>query len=99
MERVGEFLQCLRVFGLPESSPLIRCGVDFLLSVEGQRKTGEWMETKDFYTKWHTANWGIHGIADEHVFPFDSRPMCQKWQDFRDILESVPYAHRVLQRA
>eukprot|EP01083_Nonionella_stella_P197431 725850_1 len=99
-ELVGEFVQCLRVFGLPESSALVRIGVDFLLSVEGARKKGAWVATSNFYTRYHAAYCGIIGLAYEGVFPFDdSRPMCERWQGFQDILERVPYAHRVLERA
>ncbi|MES1920953.1 hypothetical protein MHBO_002554 [Bonamia ostreae] len=72
-ELVGEFLQCLRIFNVPENSNLIKLGVNYLIgSVKrGKRfRKGGWVNTTNFYTKYHAAYCAIVGLADDKLFQF-----------------------------
>ena len=74
-EMVGEFLDCLKCFGLSGRSPLVRAGTDFLLA--SQNADGSWGETDtdDTYVNYHTTLAVAGGLmkvrwrAERLVFP------------------------------
>jgi hypothetical protein len=63
-ETMGEFLDTLRSFGLKDSDPLIRSGMDFLLST--QNPDGSWGDTRtdDIYLRYHPTWTAIDGLRD-----------------------------------
>jgi hypothetical protein len=63
-ETMGEFLDCLKSFGLMEHDPLIRAGTDYLLST--QNPDGSWgdMKTDDIYLRYHPTWTAIDGLRD-----------------------------------
>ncbi len=63
-EMVGEFLECLKCFGLGERSPLIRAGTDFLLA--RQNADGSWGETgtDNTYANYHTTLAAAGGLTE-----------------------------------
>lgn len=74
-EMVGEFLECLKCFGLGARSPLVRAGTDFLLA--RQNRDGSWGETDtdNVYANYHTTLAAAGGLmevrwrAERLVFP------------------------------
>jgi hypothetical protein len=79
-EMVGEFLECLKCFGLGGDSPLIRAGTDFLLA--SQNADGTWGETDtdNVYANYHTTLAAAGGLMEVRwrgerlVFP-EVRPL------------------------
>lgn len=63
-ETTGEFLDTLKAFGLTEVDPVIRAGMDFVLS--RQRYDGSWAaeEPDDCYTAYHATWTAIGGLMD-----------------------------------
>jgi hypothetical protein len=63
-ETTGEFLDTLKAFGLTEADPVIRAGMDFVLS--RQRPDGSWGEPEegDCYTPYHATWTAIGGLMD-----------------------------------
>lgn len=63
-EMVGEFLECLKCFGLGARSPLIRAGTDFLLA--SQNADGSWGETDtgNTYANYHTTLAAAGGLTE-----------------------------------
>jgi hypothetical protein len=63
-EMVGEFLDCLKCFGLDADSRLIRAGTDFLLA--SQNADGSWGETdtEDVYANYHTTLAAASGLTE-----------------------------------
>jgi hypothetical protein len=63
-ETTGEFLECLKCFGLGAESSLIRAGTDFLLA--SQNADGSWGETDtgDTYANYHTTLAAAGGLTD-----------------------------------
>jgi hypothetical protein len=63
-EMMGEFLDALKAFGLEESHPLIREGIEFLLST--QNADGSWGSTRvrDTYQRYHPTWTAIDGLRD-----------------------------------
>ena len=63
-EMVGEFLECLKCFGLGWRSPSIRSGTDFLLA--RQNADGSWGETNtgDIYADYHTTLAAAGGLME-----------------------------------
>jgi hypothetical protein len=63
-ETTGEFLDTLKAFGLTQADPLIRAGMDFVLS--RQRHDGSWGEPDedDCYTPYHATWTAIGGLMD-----------------------------------
>ncbi len=63
-ELVGEFLHCLRLFGVPETDPRLRTGCEFLRSVEaGPTRRGTWVpERASYYKRYHAAFCGVLGL-------------------------------------
>ncbi len=59
---MGEFLDSLRAFGLEDTHPLIRTGVEFLLS--SQNADGSWGDpgAKDVYHRYHPTWTAIDGL-------------------------------------
>ena len=81
-EMVGEFLECLKCFGLGARSPLIRAGTDFLLA--SQNADGSWGETDtdNVYVNYHTTLAAAGGLtevrwrAERLAFP-ELRPLLK----------------------
>jgi hypothetical protein len=61
-ETLGEFLDTLRDFGMTERDPLIRAGVDYLLSK--QNPDGSWGNPDDpeIYNRYHSTWTAIDGL-------------------------------------
>ena len=62
-ETMGEFLDSLRAFGLTESDPLIRTGMDYLLRT--QNPDGSWgeVDTSDLYG-YHPTWTAVDGLRE-----------------------------------
>lgn len=83
-EMVGEFLDSLKAFGLKESHPLIRRGMEYLLSV--QNPDGSWgdMEAENAYQRYHPTWTAIDGLRDYRwqgrglSFP-ELKPLIRRW--------------------
>lgn len=83
-EMVGEFLDSLKSFGLTESHPLIRLGVNYLLSQ--QNSDGSWgeIETDDIYQRYHPTWTAIDGLRDyawryERLSFPKLKPLLKQW--------------------
>jgi hypothetical protein len=82
-EMVGEFLECLKCFGLGDDSPLIRAGTDFLLA--SRNADGSWGETDtdNVYANYHTTLAAAGGLMEVRwrgerlVFP-EVRPLLSR---------------------
>jgi hypothetical protein len=63
-ELLGEFVDCLRAFGLPDNDPVVRSGVAYLLA--SQNADGSWgdVDEPDVHTRYHTAWTAIDGLRD-----------------------------------
>lgn len=63
-ETLGEFIDSLLVLGMPESDPLIREGMDYILA--RQNKDGSWGDPKDpdIYNRYHTTWTGIGALME-----------------------------------
>jgi hypothetical protein len=63
-EAAGEFLDTLKSFGLTEADPLMRSGIEFLLS--RQNPDGSWGDPKDYdiYDRYHPTWTAIDGLRD-----------------------------------
>ncbi|HXL67597.1 MAG TPA: hypothetical protein VN930_02400 [Xanthobacteraceae bacterium] len=63
-ETTGEFLDTLKAFGAGEDDPLIRAGVEFVLS--RQNKDGSWGDVtdKDIYQRYHPTWTAVDGLRD-----------------------------------
>jgi len=82
-ETVGEFLECLKCFGLSTRGPLVRAGVDFLLA--SQKADGSWGRTdnEEVYRNYHVTLAAMGGLmevrwrAPRLAFP-EIRPLLKK---------------------
>jgi hypothetical protein len=63
-ETMGEFLDTLKSFGLPEDHPLIVKGLSYLLS--HQNPDGSWgdVEAEDIYERYHPTWTAIDGLRE-----------------------------------
>lgn len=63
-ELLGEYLDCLKAFGAPPDDPLMRAGVEFLLS--SQNSDGSWgpVQDSDVYPRYHATWTAIDGLRD-----------------------------------
>jgi len=63
-ELLGEFVDALRAFGVDESAPEIRSGMNYLLS--HQNSDGSWgnMDDDDIYTRYHSTWTAIDGLRE-----------------------------------
>jgi hypothetical protein len=63
-ETTGEFLECLKCFGLSGRGPLVRAATDFLL--ESQNADGSWGKTdnEDVYRNYHTTLAATGGLTE-----------------------------------
>jgi hypothetical protein len=63
-DMMGEFLDSLKAFGLGDSHPLMRKGMEFLLS--RQNADGSWgdMEEDDVYCRYHPTWTAVDGLRD-----------------------------------
>ena len=61
-DMMGEFLDSLRAFGLEDTHPLLRTGMEFLLS--SQNADGSWGDTRarDIYHRYHPTWTAIDGL-------------------------------------
>jgi hypothetical protein len=83
-DAVGEVLDSLKSFGLSDRHPLIRKGVDFLLST--QNPDGSWgdVEAEDIYDRYHPTLTAVNGLRDYAwtkralVFP-ELGPELRRW--------------------
>ena len=72
-ETMGEFLDTLMSFGLTTAHPLIRKGVEYLLSV--QNPDGSWGDVADpdIYKRYHPTWTSVNGLMD-YAFPKGEAP-------------------------
>ena len=70
-ETMGEFLDTLKSLGMKDSDPLIRSGMDFLMST--QNPDGSWGDPKtdDIYLRYHPTWTAIDGLRD---YKWQTRP-------------------------
>jgi hypothetical protein len=63
-ETMGEFLDTLKSFGLTEDDPLIRSGIEFVLS--RQNADGSWGDPNEpeIYPRYHSTWTAINGLMD-----------------------------------
>jgi hypothetical protein len=63
-EMMGEFLDALRAFGLTDEDPLVRFGLEYLLST--QRPDGGWVEAgeDDLYLRYHPTWTALDGLRE-----------------------------------
>ena len=63
-EMLGEFLDTLRAFGLEDDHPLVRRGIDYLLS--RQNPDGSWgdVDAEDIYQRYHPTWTAIDGLRE-----------------------------------
>jgi hypothetical protein len=63
-ETMGEFLDTLKSFGLTQNDPLIRAGMEFILS--RQDADGSWGDAsdRDVYHRYHSTWTAINGLMD-----------------------------------
>ncbi len=63
-ETMGELLDCLKSFRLKDDDPLIRTGIEYLLS--SQNPDGSWgdMKTGDIYLRYHPTWTAVDGLRD-----------------------------------
>lgn len=63
-EMLGEIMDSLRAFGLSSRSPLIREGIDYLLTK--QNEDGSWgdLDTEDVYQRYHPTWAAIDGLRE-----------------------------------
>jgi hypothetical protein len=63
-ELLGEFVDCLRAFGLPESDRVVHSGVEYLLA--NQNADGSWGDVNepDVHKRYHTAWTAIDGLRE-----------------------------------
>jgi hypothetical protein len=63
-EMVGEFLECLKCFGLGARSPVVRAGTDFLLAT--QNADGSWGDTRtdNTYANYHPTLAAAGGLTE-----------------------------------
>ncbi|MFL6284067.1 MAG: hypothetical protein ACJ74Q_13075 [Pyrinomonadaceae bacterium] len=63
-ETVGEFMECLKSFGLSGRGPLIRAGTDFLLA--SQNADGSWgkIDNEDIYRNYHVTLAATGGLME-----------------------------------
>jgi len=61
-ELLGEYIDSLQAFGVPDSDPLVRSGINYLLA--RQNPDGSWGDPaeQDVYTRYHTTWTGIGGV-------------------------------------
>lgn len=97
-EMVGEFLDSLRAFGLEDTHPLIRRGIDYLLSC--QNKDGSWgdAEAEGIYQRYHPTWTAIDGLRDyawrgrRLSFP-ELLPVLRAWAKKRPVHARHSYFH------
>jgi hypothetical protein len=83
-EMMGEFLDSLKAFGLSDNHPLIRQGVEYVLSQ--QNEDGSWgnAESEDVYQRYHPTYTAIDGLRDyawrgtKICFP-KLKPLVKQW--------------------
>lgn len=63
-EIVGEFLDTLKSFGLTDANPLIRSGIDYLLSRQNQDGSSGDPKAEDIYSRYHPTWTAIDGLRD-----------------------------------
>jgi hypothetical protein len=63
-EMMGEFLDALRAFGLTDGDPLIRSGMEYLLTT--QKADGSWCEAEegDLYLRYHPTWTALDGLRE-----------------------------------
>lgn len=74
-ETVGEMLDSLRAFGLPNEHELIRRGQEFLL--DSQNYDGSWGESdaEDIYDRYHPTVMAVNGLRDHAWRATKSNPL------------------------
>ncbi|HEX8492811.1 MAG TPA: hypothetical protein VF658_08225 [Pyrinomonadaceae bacterium] len=72
-EMMGEFLDTLKAFGLTDKHPLIRQGVEYVISQ--QNDDGSWgdAESEDVYQRYHPTYTAIDGLRD---YAFRGQKIC-----------------------
>jgi hypothetical protein len=63
-ELLGEYLDCLKAFGVPSDNALVRAGVDFLMAA--QNRDGSWghVQDSDIYQRYHSTWTAVDGLRD-----------------------------------
>ena len=83
-QMLGEFLDTLRAFGMTEKDPLIRTGMEYLLSKQNQ--DGSWgeIDTEDIYSRYHSTWTAIDGLRGyvwrgKGLSFMELKPLLIKW--------------------
>ena len=83
-DAMGEFLDCLKSFGLTEDDPLIRTGMNYLL--ETQNPDGSWgdVDAEDIYDRYHPTWTAIDGLREyawrgERLHFPKFMPLLERW--------------------
>ena len=61
-ELLGEFVDSLRAFGVPESDPCLWPGIEYLL--DSQNADGSWGDDADIFKKCHTTWTAVDGLRE-----------------------------------
>ena len=63
-ELLGEYLDCLKAFGVPSDDALVRAGIDFLMAA--QNRDGSWghVQDSDIYQRYHSTWTAVDGLRD-----------------------------------
>jgi hypothetical protein len=83
-ELAGEFLQSLRIMGIPKTAYPIERGISYLLNKERSLKAkGYWIapQKADFYQMYHSVYCAIIGMMDYSTPPGVAKTMPDKWKE------------------
>ena len=88
---VGEFVECLRIYGISENSPLIMNGVHFL--IEEQNKDGSWdnhmieFNVDDAYVAYHATMVAVQAMIPSVFSGFgcmseETEEVVSRWYNY-----------------
>ena len=81
-ELCGEFLHCLRILGVPESSFLLQRGIKYLLGRERTLKCkGQWIKsTRDYFKVYHAGYCALIGLLEFQIKP--QTELLEQWKKY-----------------